>query len=85
MPLPPRFFVSVASKGLSLLVSALESTLVRSHGSVDSKADRKKHNWYTSCPRLRDPDRSTELISLARLLSREPERMVPQKQNQYTT
>jgi hypothetical protein len=34
----PRFFVSVASKGLSNAISPLESTLVKPRGSVDSKA-----------------------------------------------
>src|SRR5216684_4480129 len=34
---PPLFFVSVASKRLSNAASLLESTLVRGHGSVDSK------------------------------------------------
>jgi hypothetical protein len=34
---PPRFFVSVASKGFSSPVSALESTLTRWLGSAHSK------------------------------------------------
>src|SRR5712691_9261600 len=34
---PPMFFVSVASKGLNVYVSGLESTLARISNSVDSK------------------------------------------------
>jgi hypothetical protein len=37
MPLTPLFFVSVASKGFSISVSALESTLTGISVSVDSK------------------------------------------------
>lgn len=37
IPPPPGFFVSVASKWFSVSVNGLESTLARSHGSVDSK------------------------------------------------
>jgi hypothetical protein len=36
-PLPPRFFVSVASKGLSISISSLESTLARRPISVAFK------------------------------------------------
>ncbi len=37
-PHPPLFFISVASKGLSVYVSGLESTLAGISISVDSKA-----------------------------------------------
>ncbi len=37
LALPPAFFVSVASKGLSVSVSGLESTLTGDCVSVDSK------------------------------------------------
>jgi hypothetical protein len=33
----PQFLVSVASKGVSVFVRPLESTLVRDHGSVANK------------------------------------------------
>jgi hypothetical protein len=36
-PLPPGFFVNVASKGLRVFVSGLESTLTGLLTSVDSK------------------------------------------------
>jgi hypothetical protein len=42
---PPLFFVSVASKGLEPSVSALESTLMDTCASVDSKGTYVALKW----------------------------------------